>query len=216
MEQEQEHNFVALEDQMSWVPIEDIFPWEKNPRHNDEAVETLAASIKLFGFVAPIIVQLSSNRIMAGHTRWKACRLLGRKKARVVFADFDDDKAAAYAIADNKTAELSSWDNNILPGLLADLKEKDVDLSSIGFSKDELTNLFLEKEDGVNDPWEEWVGMPEYENEDKKSFAHVIIHFDDVAAISEFAKLLDQKVNENTKSIWYPKKDWDKTEDYRY
>lgn len=136
-----DHDFGDLDDQMVWVPIGDIHPWDKNPRDNDAGVEQVAASIKTFGFVNPIIVQLSSNRIIAGHTRFKASHHLSLKRVRVIFADFDDDKANAYAIADNKLAELSSWDDDILPGLLADLRDKDFDLSTLGFGEEELSNL---------------------------------------------------------------------------
>ena len=124
------------------VPIDSIIPWERNPRINDHAVKHIAKSIEQFGFLNPIIVQKSSNKIVAGHTRHKGAKLLGLTEVPVIFADLDDTKAQAYAIADNKLGELASWDDSVLVELLEELKMDDFDLDTLGFDEIELADLF--------------------------------------------------------------------------
>src|SRR5205809_2575984 len=91
-------------------PLSSIRPYEKNPRLNDAAVDAVAASIKEFGFRAPIVVD-ADNVIIVGHTRWKAAHKLGLERVPVhVATELTPTQAKAYRIADNKTAEIAEWD----------------------------------------------------------------------------------------------------------
>lgn len=90
--------------------IEDLVPYENNPRNNDEAVRYVAESIKEFGFKVPIVID-KNNVIVAGHTRYKASRLLGIKEVPCIIADdLTDDQIRAYRLADNKVSEFATWD----------------------------------------------------------------------------------------------------------
>ncbi len=90
--------------------IEDLQPYENNPRINDNAVEAVAASIKEFGFKVPIIVD-KNNVIVAGHTRLKAAQKLGLQEVPVIVADdLTEDQIKAFRLADNKVAEAAQWD----------------------------------------------------------------------------------------------------------
>jgi len=100
-----------------------ITPYEKNPRLNDDAVDAVAESIERFGFRVPLVVD-ENGVIVCGHTRFKAAQKLGLDKVPVhVAKDLTPEQIRAYRIADNKTAELSSWDMDLLPLELADLQE---------------------------------------------------------------------------------------------
>ena len=84
-----------------------VQPYEKNPRHNDEAVDAVAASIKEFGFRQPIVVD-ADGVIVCGHTRYKAAQKLGLEKVPVhVAKDLTPAQIKAYRIADNQSAALS-------------------------------------------------------------------------------------------------------------
>lgn len=72
--------------EITMMKIEDIKPYEKNPRNNERAVEFVANSIKDFGFKVPIVVD-ENNVIVNGHTRYKASLQLGLKEAPVIIAD---------------------------------------------------------------------------------------------------------------------------------
>lgn len=132
------------------LDIDQIRPYEKNPRNNDSAVASVARSIKAYGFKVPIIVD-KNMVIIAGHTRYKASKLLGLTKVPVIISDLSESKAKAYRIADNKTNEIATWDNDKLDTELSFL-DADV-MSEYGFEKDEFSlddddNLF-ENTDGI-------------------------------------------------------------------
>lgn len=113
------------------VSIDSIKPYENNPRDNDGGVDAVANSIKEFGWQQPIVVD-KDNVIIVGHTRYKAAKKLGMDKVPVVVADnLSDEQAKAYRLADNKTSELTDWDNALLNDELDDIL--DIDMSDFGF-----------------------------------------------------------------------------------
>lgn len=114
--------------------IGDIKPYEKNPRKNDEAVKYVAESIKQFGFKVPIVID-KNGIIVAGHTRYKAAKKLNLDEVPCIIADdLTDDQIKAFRLADNKVAEKSEWDFDLLSEELDDLF--DFDMSVFGFDFD--------------------------------------------------------------------------------
>ena len=111
--------------------IKDIKPYEKNARKNDEAVQYVAESIRHFGFKVPIVID-KNNVIVAGHTRYKASKELGLETVPCVVADdLTDEQVRAFRLADNKVAEFSDWDIDLLSDELADIL--DIDMTDFGF-----------------------------------------------------------------------------------
>ena len=124
--------------------LKSLKPYEKNPRINDGAVDAVASSIQNFGFKVPLIID-KGGVIVAGHTRYKAALKLGLKTVPCIIADdLTEEQIKAFRLADNKTAELSSWDMPLLGDELKDIL--DIDMSDFGFDLD----LFGD-ELGVND-----------------------------------------------------------------
>jgi ParB family transcriptional regulator, chromosome partitioning protein len=118
--------------QIEYLKINEIIPYEKNPRRNDQAVESVAASIREFGFKVPIIID-SDNVIVCGHTRLKAAKKLKLQTVPCVRADdLTEEQIKAFRLADNKTSELAEWDLDLLQSELADIA--DLDLSLFGFT----------------------------------------------------------------------------------
>jgi site-specific DNA-methyltransferase (adenine-specific) len=124
----------------------------KTCKHADFAVAAVAASIRQFGFRQPIVVD-ADGVIVVGHTRWKAAKSLGLAEVPVhVAADLTPEQARAYRIADNKTASLAEWDDDLLVAELKRLQEADFDVSGLGFDTDELADLLNEGTEGLTDP----------------------------------------------------------------
>src|SRR5690606_16704561 len=120
---------------------ERVRPYEKNPRLNDDAVDAVARSLEEFGFRQPIVVD-EQDTIIVGHTRWKAAQRLGMAKVPVhVAQDLTPAQIKAYRIADNQTANIATWDFDLLPLELADLQGMEFDLDLLGFDEDELAKL---------------------------------------------------------------------------
>ena len=146
-----------------WVPIGDLTPWDRNPRDNDHAVQSVADSIKRFGWGSVIVARKSDGVVIAGHTRLKAAQKLGMDKVPVRYLDLDPAEAAAMALADNKLGELADWESDVLAEVLQGLEGEGVDLAGLGFSDDELSALLSgpealpgsEGEDDVPDVQEE-------------------------------------------------------------
>lgn len=123
-----------------YVRIDKLHPHHKNPRHNDHAVDSIANSIKRFGFTSPIIAN-ADQTILAGHTRWKAAKKLGLDTVPVVYVDLSPVDAELLMIADNKLGEKADWNTDQLSSLLMDLKEQGEDLDVLGFEQHELDKL---------------------------------------------------------------------------
>ncbi len=112
------------------LQLSDVHPYEKNPRKNDNAVDAVAASIRQFGFLVPLVID-REHIIVAGHTRFKAAQRLGMKTVPCVVADeLTEDQIKAFRLADNKVGEMAQWDADLLPLELADIA---VDMSAFGF-----------------------------------------------------------------------------------
>ncbi|MCC6427957.1 MAG: ParB N-terminal domain-containing protein [Phycisphaerales bacterium] len=147
--------------------VSSIKPYDHNPRRNDGAVEAVANSIREYGFRQPIVVD-ADGVIVVGHTRWKAAQKLGMSEVPVhVARELTPEQARAYRIADNRTALIAEWDEDLLSSELAALKALDVDLSMLGFDDAELQNYLnppttvgLVDEDDVPEPPDEATTRP--------------------------------------------------------
>lgn len=130
--------------------INDIIPYEKNPRKNNDAVPYVAESIKQFGFKVPIVID-KNNVIVAGHTRYKAAKKLGLNEVPCIVADdLTEEQIKAFRLADNKVAEKAEWDFDLLEDELQDLMQ--FDMSVFGFEDEEEQEEELEaEEDGYDE-----------------------------------------------------------------
>lgn len=106
-----------------------LVPNPRNPRtHLDAQVAQIAGSILAFGFNAPILVD-SKGGIIAGHGRYLASIKLGLETVPIIVLDhLSETEKRAYLLADNKLAELSSFDDDLLRAELAELRDADIDL----------------------------------------------------------------------------------------
>lgn len=131
--------------------IDEIKMYENNPRNNDGAVEYVANSIKEFGFKVPIVLD-KNNVIVAGHTRYKAAKLLKITEIPCIIADdLSDEQVKAFRLIDNKAAELASWDVDLLNLELENIKDIDMELFNF-----EISNIL---DNVVDDEYE--VELPE-------------------------------------------------------
>lgn len=119
--------------------IDELIPYENNPRLNDEAIEYVKNSIKEFGFKVPIVID-KDNVIIAGHTRIKASKELGIKDIPCIIADdLTEEQVKAFRLADNKVSEKSMWDYTKLDEELDSIL--DIDMSMFDFENINDINL---------------------------------------------------------------------------
>ena len=106
------------------LPLDQIKPYERNPRINDAAVHDVAQSIMDCGYQQLILVD-EDNVILCGHTRLKALHQLGYQSADVQVAEgLTDKQKRMYRLLDNRTNERATWDKE-----LAALEAEDLDFS---------------------------------------------------------------------------------------
>ena len=115
-------------------------PWKDSPRINDEAVDTVVASITSFGFNVPILCDPRFT-IIAGHTRWKAAMKMGMTSVPAIVLRMVGAQRKAFALANNRMAELAKWDYVKLRKVLEGLKRRRMHLPSLGYSQAELQAL---------------------------------------------------------------------------
>jgi len=128
--------------------IKDIIQYKNNPRINNQAVDKTAMSIEEYGWQQPIVVD-SEGVIIVGHTRLKAAKKLKLKTCPVVVAgNLTAAQAKAYRIADNKTGELSTWDEKLLDAEIKDLLDMDFDIELTGFLQEDPPLKKKEEEKG--------------------------------------------------------------------
>ena len=122
--------------------LNELKPYENNPRINDGAVKFVKNSIEEFGFKVPIVID-KNGVIVAGHTRYKASQELGLETVPCVVADdLTDEQVKAFRIADNKAAEKASWDLDALKTEMEELEEIDgIDMRDFGFGDFEISAL---------------------------------------------------------------------------
>ncbi len=129
--------------QIVYKETQSLVEYENNTRtHSGEQVEQIAASIKEFGFVNPVLID-GNDQLIAGHGRLKAALGLGLEQVPAIVLDhLSPEQARALVIADNKIAENAGWDEDMLAVELQALAGTDFDLSLLGFDADDLAAYF--------------------------------------------------------------------------
>lgn len=146
----------SAEAQFERVPLADLVPYARNARtHSDEQVAQIAASIREFGFLNPIIID-ADNGIIAGHGRVLAAQKLKLKDVPCVRVEhLTETQKRAYILADNKIALNAGWDTELLKVEIATLQEENFDDLLTGFSDDEMNVLLSDVEFTPNFPDED-------------------------------------------------------------
>ena len=185
--------------------ITELKPYEKNPRNNEDAVKYVKNSIEQFGFRVPIVIS-KDNVIIAGHTRYKACKELGMKEIPCVIADdLTEEQIKAFRIADNKVGEIAFWDNDVLA---EELKGLDFDMTDFGFGDFELNILTgdYEPDDYDDDLIEEYSKdesellakkrlIINYETEDEEEFLKKLFKVDQLKVLYKVEELINNANN---------------------
>jgi ParB-like chromosome segregation protein Spo0J len=132
----------AMAKRLEMWPVERLQPYDRNSRtHSPEQIAQIQASIREFGFTAPILVD-GKDGILAGHGRLAAAKELGLAEVPVVVLDHLDAKQRrAYVLADNKLALNAGWDMSLLQQEVMALNLADFDLSLLGWSDDEIAGM---------------------------------------------------------------------------
>lgn len=135
--------------------LDELTPYEKNPRRNEDAVKYVEESISRFGFKVPIVID-KNGVIVAGHTRYKAAKNLGMEEVPCVIADdLDEKQIKAFRLADNKVSEFATWDFELLNEELEELFDFDMEeFGFVGLSDMDVDSFFEDAEPKEPEPEE--------------------------------------------------------------
>ena len=139
---------------IEYLPVDSLKPYSKNARkHSEKDIQAICNSIEEFGFSDPIGIWSDKNIIVEGHGRLLAAKRLGMDSVPCIRLDhLTDEQRKAYALAHNKTAELSKWFDELLQSELMDIENIDMEL--FGFDLDEFTESEAERIVNSEEPGE--------------------------------------------------------------
>lgn len=142
-------------EQVEMVPLAELRPYDGNAkRHTNEQVDAAEASIREFGFRAPILAWHNEDgdaEIVAGHARAKAAQNLGMREVPVIFVDdLSDAQRRALTLVDNQTTMMTGWDEDQLSYEL-DILSSEFDMSDFGFALSGITDDVESMLDGISE-----------------------------------------------------------------
>jgi len=124
------------------VDIDSLEPHPRNVRQGD--VGAISESLKHNGQYRPIVVQKSTNYILAGNHTWKAAKSLDWKKIAVTYIDVSDEDALRILLADNRTNDLALYDTSALSELLEELAATEKEFAGTAYDGDYLDELIAD------------------------------------------------------------------------
>lgn len=159
---------MQLTQEHTLTPINALKPHPDNPRQGD--IGAIHESITHNGFYGTIIVQKSTGYILAGNHRWQAAKAAGLTEIPVTYLDVNDDHARRILLADNRTNDLATYNDEALAQLLQELHDTTGTLDGTGYDGDDLDQLLSDLEhdplatpDPAENPYTQTVNSPIYE-----------------------------------------------------
>ena len=150
------------------LDINELIPYENNPRNNEKAIEKVAASIKEFGFKVPLVID-KDKVIVAGHTRYLASKKLGLSTVPCLIADdLTDEQVKAFRLADNKVSEFAQWDFELLNKELAELEMNMADFGFVNMEAIDWDNVEEISEEKYEEPKKDMLRCPKCNHVDNK------------------------------------------------
>ena len=193
-----------------------------HPEKNMHAIED---SLNVFGQMSPITVRKQNMTVMKGNGTLAAAKALGWTQIAASVIPMTDLEATGYGVADNRTAELATWNIEVM-SRIARLGDE-LHPTTIGWSAEEVMALRANVEEFTPIQGTEeftsadldklWQGMPEFSQEDQTSFKSIVVHFRNEEDFGAFLKLVKQTPGDvRQKSIWHPKAEIGRFADKRY
>lgn len=171
-----------------------------NPRTISPAErEKLKKSIETFGYADLMTYNKRTGNVVGGNQRLIVFKEMGVEQLDFIEVDLPLEREKILNLALNKIS--GEWDTVKLRDILYELKSIDADVSLTGFDKLEIDNLLTTLPDF--NPAKEWAGMPEYVSNNTLGRT-IAVHFKDEKAVEDFAKLVNQKITDKTRYIWFP------------
>lgn len=188
--------------EIKYVKLNDIKPYNKNPRLNEEAIPYVMKSIQEFGFRNPVILD-KNNIIVCGHTRVESAKRLEIKEIPCLYVDdLNEEQIKAFRLADNKVSEKANWNFELLDEELNDILN--INMEDFGF---------LENNEDVLDDFIEDKPEIEFSEVIGEEHNYIVLYFDnevdwlqaeslfDIKPVKCGSTRIDKKINKNMERI---------------
>lgn len=162
----------VINQEFEMVPVATLHTHPLNPRRGNVAV--IAESVKTNGFYGACVVQQSTNFILAGNHRYLAAIQEGADEIPVLWVDVNDEEAKRIVLADNRTSDLATYDEQSLGAILAELVETELGLGGTGYDSSEADEILA----SLNGEWDESVvnrGHQKREN-GSEAIERIVVH----------------------------------------
>lgn len=191
-----------LSKEIKLVPANELLANPANARrHPARQREALRGSLDTLGWVAPVFLSKQSQYLLDGHARVEEALSKDENTLiPVIEVDLESHEESLFLASFDYITYMAEYDRESLDSLLKDVNTDDTRLQAM-LSELAVSHGLVE---GDN-PYDEWRGMPEFEQESINTFHDLIVHFNSLEDLQAFAKLLGQTVTENTRAIYYPK-----------
>jgi len=187
------------------LSIDKLNPAAYNPRKDltpdDPEYQAIKRSITEFGLVDPVIWNQATGNIVGGHQRFKVLKEMGHKKCMVSVVDLTEKAEAVLNVVLNKAS--GEWDYPKLKDLIAEIDTGEFDIELTGFNQNEMDQLFSWGTYG--DPQDDWKGMPEFNQEDKKFYRVLKVYLETEQDFLDFAEKIKQDISKKARYIYHPK-----------
>ena len=186
--------------------IKTLHNWVNNPRTvTKEGIERLKKQITTLGIYKPLIIT-DDGTVLGGNMRLKALEQLNIKDVWVVVVDAPtEEKKIEYALSDND--RVGKYEGDLLANMIGNFPKVDWKSFSVDLDNPLIVQDLI---DSYNfDPNGEWKDMPEFKQEGIDFYKLLVVRFLIKEHYEKFIKIVDQKLTEKTKSIWFPEQDFD-------
>jgi hypothetical protein len=177
------------------VSIEKLKPHPKNPRQGD--VGAIHVSIEANGFYGSVIAQKSTGHILAGNHRFLAAKHANAEEVPVTWVDVSDEEAVRILLADNRTNDLATYNEDALAELIEGLMRDTGSIEGTGYDGDDLDELLK----GVADVLS--TEMPELPTEDRDPFQRVTFTLHD-----EQVEVVERALSKERRNTLYKFTKW--------
>ena len=182
------------------VPPDQLLAHPLNARRHPNAQrEALRASLRALGWIAPVLVNLTTGHVIDGHARVEEALSAEVPAVPVIEVELTPEQEALALASFDPITAMAVYDREALDGLLREVDTGEAALQQLMDSLAAHAGLVP-----PNDPMAEWQGMPEFEQPDARAYRTIMVHLADEDAVRDFARCLGQSVTAHTKFVWHP------------
>lgn len=181
-------------------PPESLLAHPLNPKiHPKAQQDALSGALSELGWIAPVIVNRTTAHVLDGHARIGLAISRGEPMVPIAYVEISPEQELLALASYDPIGAMAGTDREQLAALLDEVSTGDAAVQAMLDQLAQTAGLVPPV-----DPMAEWQGMPEFEQPDHMPYRTLNVHFEDDAAVADFAQLIGQDLTDKTKYVWHP------------